>query len=238
MEHPNISIIIPVLNQKKLIEKGIRSVLNQNFTNYELIIIDGGSTDGTIDIIQKYKHKISYYESRKDKNLYEAMNKGIEKSNAKWLYFMGADDQISKNILSSIFKNTLDNIEIIFGNIKYIDNTIFKSKFTKKILINNCLHHQSAIYNKSCFNNNSFNTNYPTLADYDFNLQLFFEKRKTLYLDAEFAICGKDGISKQKGWLHYKEEFLIKKERLNAVQLIVYGSTTLIKYLLNLIGFL
>lgn len=238
MQHPKVSIIIPVLNQKQMLEKVLESVFNQDSKNYELIVIDGGSEDGTLDVVQQYHQQISYYESTKDKNVYDAMNKAIDKSNGDWLYFMGADDCLTKNSLTTIFNNNLDGFEIVFGNIKYTDNTNFRSEFSKKLLLKNSLHHQGTLYHKRCFYGKNFNTNYAILADYDFNLQLFFEQKKALYINTDFAICGREGISKQKGWPHYKEEFLIKKERLNAVQFIVYGSLTLIKYLLNRIGLL
>ena len=221
-----------------MLEKALQSVFNQGFTNYELIVFDGGSEDGTFDVIQQYHKQISYYESTKDKNLYDAMNKAIDKSNGDWLYFMGADDCLLKNNLPTIFNNNLDGIEIVFGNIRYSDNTNFRSEFSKKLLLKNSLHHQGTLYHKRCFYGKNFNTNYAILADYDFNLQLFFEQKKALYVDTVFAVCGREGISKQKGWPHYKEEFLIKKERLNAVQFIVYGSLTLVKYLFNRIGLL
>ena len=66
----------------------------------------------------------------------------------------------------------------------------------------------------------------------------FLFKKKALYFDADFAICGTDGISKQKGWAHYRQEFDIKKNRLNAVQFVVYGSFTLVKFALNRLGIL
>lgn len=238
MNHPEVSIIIPVLNQKSLLETAIKSVLQQDFSNYELIIIDGESKDGTLDVIKKYEQYINYHETAKDKNVYDAMNKAITKSNGDWLYFMGADDCLDQKIFSSIFNNNLDGFEIIFGNIKYKNNTNFNSSFSNKILVKNSLHHQGTLYHKRCFYGKNFNNNYSILADYDFNLQLFFEQKKALYINTDFAVCGNEGISKTKGWVHYKEEFAIKKERLNAVQFIVYGSVTLIKYLLNKIGLL
>ena len=83
MQHPKISIIIAVLNQKQHLQKAIESVINQDFTDYVLIIIDGKSSDGTLEIIRKYESKIGYWESSKDKNVYDAMNKAIAKTNAK-----------------------------------------------------------------------------------------------------------------------------------------------------------
>jgi glycosyltransferase involved in cell wall biosynthesis len=75
---PLISVIMVVLNNEKFIQESIDSVVNQSFKNYELIIIDGGSSDNTIKIIKKNNSKINFWISEKDKNLYDAMNKGIK----------------------------------------------------------------------------------------------------------------------------------------------------------------
>ena len=238
MQHPKISIIIAVLNQKQHLKKAIESVINQDFTDYELIIIDGKSTDGTLDIIRKYESKIVYWESSKDKNVYDAMNKAIAKTNGDWLYFLGADDELCKTTFQNIFANNLEECHLVFGNIKYQNNLLFKGNFSNKLFLKNSIHHQGAIYHKRCFYGRNFNCNYSVLADYDLNLNLFLENKNAIYFDVDFAICGNDGISKNKGWGHYKQEFDIKKNRLNAVQFVVYGSITLLKFLFNRIGLL
>ena len=238
MQHPKISIIIPVLNQKQSLQKAIESVINQDFTDYELIIIDGKSEDGTIDVIKQHENKISYWKSTEDRNVYDAMNKAVAQSNGDWLYFLGADDEICKTTFQNIFSQNTEDTNLIFGNIIYQNKEEFKGEFSNKLFIKNSIHHQGALYHKGCFYGRNFNCNYSVLADYDFNLQLFLENKKAIYFDADFAICGNDGISKQKGWTHYKQEFDIKKNRLNAVQFVVYGSITLGKFLLNQIGLL
>lgn len=77
---------------KSNLEKTILSVLNQTYSNIEYIIIDGGSTDGTIDIIKRYDDKITYWQSEPDNGIYDAMNKGIQKANGEWINFMNAGD--------------------------------------------------------------------------------------------------------------------------------------------------
>jgi glycosyltransferase involved in cell wall biosynthesis len=238
VQHPKISIIIPVLNQKQFLQKAIESVINQDFTDYELIIIDGKSEDGTIDVIKQYENKISYWRSTEDRNVYDAMNKAVAQSNGDWLYFLGADDEICKTTFQNIFSQNTEDTNLIFGNIIYQNKEEFKGEFSNKLFIKNSIHHQGALYHKRCFYGRNFNCNYSVLADYDFNLQLFLENKKAIYFDFDFTICGNDGISKQKGWTHYKQEFDIKKNRLNAVQFVVYGSITLGKSLLNQIGLL
>jgi len=89
---PLITIITAVFNGEKTLEKTILSVINQSYSNIEFIIIDGGSTDKSIDIIKKYEHAIDYWVSEPDKGIYDAWNKGVRLSAGDWVAFLGADD--------------------------------------------------------------------------------------------------------------------------------------------------
>lgn len=89
---PLISIITVVYNGEKYLEETIRSVINQTYDNIEYIIIDGGSTDGTLDIIKKYEDKIDYWVSENDKGIYDAWNKALRVAKGEWISFVGADD--------------------------------------------------------------------------------------------------------------------------------------------------
>ena len=116
---PLISIITVSYNAVKTIEDTIVSVLGQTYSNIEYIIIDGGSTDGTLDIIKKYEDKITYWVSEPDKGIYDAMNKGILKATGDYLFFLGADDKITCNFNDIIHlfkdKNTVYYGDVLFG---------------------------------------------------------------------------------------------------------------------------
>lgn len=90
--YPKISIVTPNYNQEKYLEETILSVLNQGYPNLEYIIIDGGSTDGSIDIIKKYADKLAYWESVPDKGMYDAIRKGFEKSTGEIMAWINSDD--------------------------------------------------------------------------------------------------------------------------------------------------
>ena len=124
MRHPKLSIIIPVLNQKQHLQNAIESVINQDFTDYELIVIDGKSTDNSLDVIKKYESKISYWESSEDKNVYDAMNKGIALATGDIIGVLNADDfYANEEVVSKIAqKFESENIEglVAFHFIKVI----------------------------------------------------------------------------------------------------------------------
>ncbi|MHB0976058.1 MAG: glycosyltransferase, partial [Candidatus Aquicultorales bacterium] len=90
--HPLITIVIPTLNSARFLEDSILSVINQTYEKVELIIIDGGSTDGTLNIIDKYKAHIQYWASESDNGLYDAINKGFEAGNGTVLGWLNSDD--------------------------------------------------------------------------------------------------------------------------------------------------
>ena len=117
-KHPLISVITVTFNAALSIEQTILSVINQTYSNIEYIIIDGGSTDGTIDIIKKYSNRISYWISEPDKGIYDAMNKGIKVATGEWINFMNVGDAFYDNsVIENIFYNkTYDKIDIIYGN--------------------------------------------------------------------------------------------------------------------------
>ena len=119
---PLVSVITVVLNNKKFLEQSISSVLNQSYKNYELIIIDGKSTDGTLDILKKNNSKIDYWISEKDKGIYNAMNKGIKLSRGSIISILNSDDIFYKHALRTAanYFNRYKYIDFLFGSvIKY-----------------------------------------------------------------------------------------------------------------------
>lgn len=111
MDYPKISIVTPVFNQVKYLEETILSILNQNYPNLEYIIIDGGSTDGTIDIIKKYESQLAYWVSEPDKGMYDALQKGFDHSTGEIMGWLNADDIFLPKSLFAIAKSFVNNPE-------------------------------------------------------------------------------------------------------------------------------
>ena len=105
---PKISIITPCFNAAQYIEQTILSIINQDYDNIEYVIIDGGSSDGTVDIIKKYEDKISYWISEPDKGQSDAINKGIEVATGDVFNWVNADDYLEEGVLKEIAKHFED----------------------------------------------------------------------------------------------------------------------------------
>lgn len=132
--NPLISVVTVSYNAADTIEQTILSVINQNFTDYEYIIVDGGSTDSTLDIIKKYQDKITLWVSEPDRGIYDAMNKGIRFAKGEWINFMNAGDSFSDEetlgaSVQSIAKQP--NIEVLYSDV----NRFLDGKFIEKSIL-------------------------------------------------------------------------------------------------------
>lgn len=175
-----ISIITVVYNCEASIRKTIESIINQSFKSFEYIIIDGGSSDKTTEIIKEYDNKISYWISEPDNGLYHAMNKGLEKATGKYVWFINSGDEIAdRKTLEKVFANNNQFADIYYGETIIIDNNgnsigtrRLKSpkQLTWKSFINGMLvSHQSIIVKRNLAS--FYNLKYKYSADFDWVIQ-------------------------------------------------------------------
>lgn len=118
---PLISVVTVCYNAVNEIEKTILSVLNQTYDNIEYIVIDGGSNDGSVDIIKKYADCIAYWVSEPDRGIYDAMNKGIRAAKGEWINFMNAGDRFENmGVLEQFSEYNLIYLKAVYGNTKFV----------------------------------------------------------------------------------------------------------------------
>jgi len=233
---PKISIVTPSYNQNQFLEKTILSVLNQNYPNLEYIIIDGGSTDGTLDVIKKYEDYIDYWVSEPDEGIYDAMNKGIDVASGEWLYFLGAGDIFYDfHVLKSIFvdSKSLESAVILFGDIIYDDGRLFKGRYDASLYYKNTVHHQGAFYWRRLFEEFRYQKDCFVSADYELNLMLFCNENASLNVKRIIAKCNSEGISNRVNLHGYIEEIKIRHKYLGHINSLKYDLATLLRYLIK-----
>ena len=218
---PKISIIIPVLNNLSGLIKTVESIQKQSFKNFEVWIMDGGSSLETQNYLGNLE-KPFYYQSRVDKGIYDAMNKGISLAKGEWLYFLGSGDVFfDDTVLSSIFEDKASISEdIIAGKVVYegaISAFVYNAKkkvkeadWSRFMWIRNGLHHQSTFYKKELFDSLIYQLKYPVLADYWLNLYLYKKGFTCKIINNVVAKCNSDGVSKSGDWSIYQEEIQLK----------------------------
>lgn len=189
---PLVTIITVVYNGVKIIEETIKSVISQTYPNLEYIIIDGGSTDGTVDIIKKYEYKISYWVSEKDNGVYVAMNKGTDLSVGEWVNFINAGDIFyDKDVIKKVFNQKNSNTDLVYGSAieKKSDGTMVRKQATEalsELWKHAQFGHEGLFVKTEILKNNKFDLNYTVAADYDFIMKCFY--RSYIYQRVEVDV--------------------------------------------------
>lgn len=194
-----ISIATIVLNDKNNIERTIQSVLAQDI-EFEYVIIDGGSTDGSLEVIEKYKDKIDNIISEKDNGIYNAMNKAIDLANGEWICFMNSGDIFyDSNVLKSVLPNLDASVDIVYGDqeVRYSSKKkiVKADKCIKDIWQGMIFSHQSSFVKKDILKQYRFNESNRITADYELFYNLFKANKKFKYKPVVVASVSAGGVS-------------------------------------------
>jgi len=239
---PLISIITVVLNNKKFLQQSINSVLNQSYKNYELIIIDGKSTDGTLDILKKKNSKIDYWISEKDKGIYDAMNKGIKLSRGSIISVLNSDDIFYRHALKTAtsYFNQYQYIDFLFGSvIKYkllYGYRPWKIRWSFGFYSTHSI--GFFIRKKSQKKVGYYNTKYKISSDYDFFYRMIVKHRLKGMATKKNEIFGKfrrGGFSSKLSFIDYLNE-TVRIRLDNGQNIFLVSIIFLLKYTRHLIN--
>jgi glycosyltransferase involved in cell wall biosynthesis len=174
--YPVVTVVIATYNSAGTLRAALRSVLDQAYKNLELIVVDGGSTDGTVEILKQFDQYINLWVSETDRGVYDAMNKGIAYGSGDWYYFLGADDALCERFSRAIGHLT-DPTTLYYGDVWMPERRIrYDGEFSplKLALRNIC--HQSVFYPRLALNRHQYDLSYAVMADYALNLVCFGDK--------------------------------------------------------------
>lgn len=208
---PLISIVTIVCNGEKYLEQTIQSVLNQTYDNIEYIIIDGGSTDGTLDIIKSYDNKIAYWISEPDEGISDAFNKGITASTGNIIGIINADDWYCTNTVEIIINEYLKGEEYIFhAKVQYWNSDLRPyyvfSGNDKKILYRPTINHPTVFVPKKIYDKiGLFSLDFKNATDYEWLRRAKSQGVRFCYIDQITANMRLDGKSDRQWFNNYLE---------------------------------
>ncbi|GAA3779494.1 glycosyltransferase family 2 protein [Flavobacterium ginsengiterrae] len=218
---PLVAIITVSFNAAATIEQTILSVLNQDFVDYEYIIVDGGSTDDTVDIIKKYeplfneKGSVLKWISEADKGIFDAINKGMSIAEADYLLIIGADDILStKDVLNRF--DQFDKIKdaVIYGDVFALgDKRLYDGSFSKIKLTLRNISHQAIFYPKSVYKKNLYIIDYKLASDYEYNIRIWGQRVIFQRIDlviVDFNQTGVGTLNEDKLFLDHKTSIIYK----------------------------
>ena len=219
IEYPTITVITVVLNAKVNLEKTIKSVAEQDYNNIEYIIIDGGSNDGSNEIIMQYPSVVSKFLSEKDDGIYMAMNKGISMASGDWVCLLNAGDVFVSNGIISRVADTIRNLpeqpDIVYGNILVRRKT---EEFVERIAQTprNCHRmyfcHQSSFVRLPLLRKYPFDEHYKLSSDLKFFKQCYKGNKKFMKLDFPIVIYDTLGLSNTNRERGLRENISVIKE--------------------------
>jgi len=197
-ELPLITIVTVCYNSAPTIEETVISVFNQSYKNIEYVVIDGGSTDTTLDILSKYIKKIGYLISEKDKGIYDAMNKSLSVANGDWLYFLGSDDVLMNDyVIEEMVASFSDINTIYYGNVKFKhQNSMYNFELSKWNLCYRNISHQSLFYSRKSYKSLNYDISFKIFADHIYNILLYGSgKFKFKHIQKVVALYNDAGMS-------------------------------------------
>jgi len=200
MKPITISVITVVYNGAGTLEATLQSVTGQTWPNIEYVIVDGGSTDGTLELIERYRDDIDVFVSERDKGVYDAMNKGINMASGDYIYFLGSDDRLhNSEVLTTIFSDpAVADCDLIYGNVTSPSyKGWYDGPFTYEKLLSRNISHQAIFYRREVFKHTGgYNLRYRMHADWDLNIRWFGDGGiKKLYMPILVGEFGAEGIS-------------------------------------------
>lgn len=230
---PALSVILVCKNPGPRLQAALASVWAQLHIHPEIIVIDGGSTDGSREWLTAQRARLTTLVSEPDAGLYPAMNQGIALATGAWILFLGADDRLVGDMVLSEALNWMNKTEagVAAGEVAYDDGRIYKLRSNVNPCARNFVHHQGTFYRRSLFaENDAFDTSLAVMADYEFNVRLWKNRVRFKPIPLRIAACGTGGLSDSGRWRGYREEIAVRHRYFAFGRCLVWDALSVIRY--------
>lgn len=217
MHRPKISVVTVVLNAVASIERCVASVLDQTYDNIEYVVIDGGSTDGTLDVLSRYGHRFDYFVSEPDRGLYHAMNKGYQAATGDYVYFLNSDDcfcdeAVVADVAAAIRSNP--TVDLVYGDVLMRGGEQLVRKpqvpvLDRESLCRKGFCHQALFARRTLLERTGgFSEEYRIVADGDWLARALAAGATSLHVERDIAVFSLDGLSGNSNWRDEKRRSL------------------------------
>ena len=230
---PALSVILVCKNPGPRLQAALASVWAQLHIHPEIIVIDGGSTDGSREWLTAQRARLTTLVSEPDAGIYPAMNQGIALATGAWILFLGADDRLVGDMVLSEALNWMNKTEagVAAGEVAYDDGRIYKLRSNVNPCARNFVHHQGTFYRRSLFaENDAFDTSLAVMADYEFNVRLWKNRVRFKPIPLRIAACGTGGLSDSGRWRGYREEIAVRHRYFAFGRCLVWDALSVVRY--------
>lgn len=209
---PLVSIILVCKNPGGLLRGALESVWSQTDVCTDVVVIDGGSDDGTVAWLDGNRERMGFFSSSPDNGVYDAMNRGVAAARGEWVLFLGADDRLESGVLGAVASRFREaQADVVVGEAVYADGRSYRLGALDTAIRRNFLHHQAAFYRRCLFERHGgFDVSLSVAADYDFNLRLLTAGCGFLSMPSIVSSCGVGGISDAGNWASYAQEISVR----------------------------
>jgi putative colanic acid biosynthesis glycosyltransferase len=239
-DSPLISVISVVFNRKDDLNTTIQSVRHQSFNDFEFIIIDGGSTDGTPDVIKENSEVINQWISEPDKGIYDAMNKGVRLAEGEWVIFMNAGDVFYDNGVLDFFSKKLQQYSdatVVYGDAEIVEGekVHIQYQYDRHLDLTKSIIHQSMFIRRDFLKKYPYDLRYKVMADYDNLLSISaVSPHKCKHVDKIVCRYDKTGISSRPLYTYFGEYYNVARRRMSALEFAGFNLYILPRWLWSL----
>lgn len=236
----SVTVVIATYNVVAVIENCLLSVLSQTHPDIEIVVVDGGSTDGTLAILERYSKRVKWT-SERDRGLNDAQWKGIGRAGGEWIFFLGADDVMaSPRALENLFRACpadISKVDILTGHALYEDGRLRRSDKPRWLRVKNSIHGQGALYRRSLFTEKSYDMSLKVYYDYEFNLWAFTSGKKFFHTNVLLTILGCGGHSDKPVWKNYLEDMRTRGRYVKGPALALTNLYAVVRFLYKVVWF-
>ena len=230
---PPVSVIVVCHTPGDRLHQALASVWEQTPASADLIVVDGGSTDGTRAWLEARRDRIHFFISEPDRGVYDAMNKGLAAARTDWILFLGADDRLANREVLAALAPRLARTDagVVGGETVYADGRRYRLRLPPNAIARNFVHHQAAFYRRHLLlTDGGFDLTLQIMADYEMNLRLWRRRERFESVPDHIAVCGVGGLSDRGQWQGYREEIAVRHRYFSPLACAPWDALSLLRF--------